>query len=1636
MAANTRRLAYYATRRGMLAVFGRRRVAASPAGTALLSLALGDPAKVRTGTAVSFNGTTQRYAGTGWASGPQRSWVVPFRPAATPASGSQHVIAMRSVGGGGVPLRLTVASTGLMNVIIADNAGSVTKQASGGEFVPAAWNLGVGVVDSDAVAASLNGGPLVYSATSGTFGAFGSDFRLAIGALPNSDGTTYSSYFSGEIGPALISDSLLTDAEIAAVWNGGAIDLDALPPGFTSALSFGTHFDGQDPTAWDISGNERHLTSAGSPTVSVYASPVDRAAYHKRRISRWIGTGDRAFTPTAGAGSPEYRGERQRLRYTAPDQALASVGDPVLGGRSAWHYHASPSLDLRRLGGLHDELGSDGSRLSIGVDHVGHVEVVARKADGTVSVARSTGSLARRYAAAIAETVAVTPYASDNVHRLAHDLYLGPGQDLAVGEYVTARGFGYPTDGEHPIVRSSADAVRVVVDQPVPISGAVRFHGFYEQALSRAADAVSAGGDITLLWSGWVNFWDDFGEQTIAGVWLPTGNQRSWRAYKTSGHVLAADFSADGTNVTTVSSGVTATEEVWRLVAIYHDHVNDLVGIKINNGSWVTAAHTGGLFNSATARLAFGSHGTTGAWTASLRASVDSPMLFKSPTSSFDDIATALYNAGSGIDPNDLTPTQVTDFGLAAGWPFDEEDGGDDVMGGAALTAAGNTGILPILAAGKVIRSVPDPAPETAGARKLEQLAIRGQSRNVLGSRLPSPVSGRNATFGGWVRLRASSTTGAGLVASWAPGDLRGLSSFVGIDLDGSGNWRAYLPGGGSAVIGSAGGVGGEHHIAVAIDGDTLRTYYDGTASATLDLSSDPDLASRWEAIGFGYSADGTLSANADISRWQFFLGDTLTPEQIATIANGGDGTEWADLDPGVQALATAGYDCHERGNRLLDASGGDLHLDCGGLIGTAVGPDGGVPWAETTEDGEVIGTGRHVCGALLTSTDAHAVAQNTPSDLDPLEIDVSRSSDGTVAFYLNGASIGTDTLPADNLGPTGDDVTVSVFGAAGASPSPAGTLVSVGTRDAPLGASGVFGRAAAASFRLTKVRGCPKLPVIAVVQEPPGVLRRQRDGAEYLHAIINRATGLPHDLRVAQETGQCYSFPEGFVAGQVLAEPGTYDWYGAILSPPYDDDGDPADRSLVWAGLAGTVVVDDWPADAQVVHVDPDAVGASDNNSGSEAAPLATIGEALSRIVRPNGRIRVKRGSSFLLPASPTLSTTALNVGNRPGPILVDAYGDSGDPLPTIAPADSTSYTSLFDVSKTFDFRIAEIEATGIGVGRFPHSSGSSPKYATFVFASSLNDGALLYKCVNDNCWYTYTTSNNGSKHLVVDGCTIDAGTNGTFLVSYMTPPDHMVWNFNEVNGEPGEHFLRIMDGQFFAVFGLGRTSGAWVFGPYNCITPRGHTFYGVVSHCYGHDVTSRTSFESVADPYRMGALFYQILHSRTTSIYPGENWTIRNCWIHPSAIGVNTTTQPLIPDPVNIKVYGNQIESPASFTWGSVTPLVDELNFTRGTGTLAAPPIVLADSGAGVAVLAGAYPTGAAPLRYTGRWGSRAAGSGDAFAAIPGGRGFSAIDAVPDGGSREYRFDLTDTGENEALGATPETVVVAAADDTGIVP
>lgn len=218
---------------------------------------------------------------------------------------------------------------------------------------------------------------------------------------------------------------------------------------------------------------------------------------------------------------------------------------------------------------------------------------------------------------------------------------------------------------------------------PAGPSNSAQFTAANSEYLSRPGDDVSLStGDIDFWMAGWV--WLDTktafpqiatkSDQVNQAEYVLAYRQDNDRFYfqvfptGTGGGVLL-----DATSGGAVSTGN------WYFLLAWHDSVNDVIRIRVNNGATDSAASAAGVLDT-TAAFRLGTRYSTPELFWDGR--IDQFAFGKNPVGGVDGlistISTRLYNSGAGIRYADLTGAEKTDWGLVSFWELEEATGQRD----------------------------------------------------------------------------------------------------------------------------------------------------------------------------------------------------------------------------------------------------------------------------------------------------------------------------------------------------------------------------------------------------------------------------------------------------------------------------------------------------------------------------------------------------------------------------------------------------------------------------------------------------------------------------------------------------------------------------------------------------------------------------------------------------------------------------------------------------------------------------------------------------------------------------------------------------------------------------------------------
>jgi hypothetical protein len=171
----------------------------------------------------------------------------------------------------------------------------------------------------------------------------------------------------------------------------------------------------------------------------------------------------------------------------------------------------------------------------------------------------------------------------------------------------------------------------------------------------------------------WISVWvypDSFGanNRPVVSRYDSTGVQEWMIYYRTASSAFSfiARNAADTASVVAVSA-VSPSVSTWYHVFAYHDPDANEVGISVNGETFVTVALSGGL-NTGSVPTQIGSYLSTGPTRLYWDGLISNVGFGKPPsTPTWADLRDALYNNGQGLEWDEITSAQRTEWGLTAG---------------------------------------------------------------------------------------------------------------------------------------------------------------------------------------------------------------------------------------------------------------------------------------------------------------------------------------------------------------------------------------------------------------------------------------------------------------------------------------------------------------------------------------------------------------------------------------------------------------------------------------------------------------------------------------------------------------------------------------------------------------------------------------------------------------------------------------------------------------------------------------------------------------------------------------------------------------------------------------------------------
>ena len=169
------------------------------------------------------------------------------------------------------------------------------------------------------------------------------------------------------------------------------------------------------------------------------------------------------------------------------------------------------------------------------------------------------------------------------------------------------------------------------------------------QYLSHADNSSLSPGDIDFAFCAWVYLDSLTSDRDILSHWDDNVGSQASYLLRVTGSKFQWLISQDGSAADSVTANTfgTLSTGTWYFVFVYHDSVNNLIGIQVNNGTADTTAHSTGVFDS-TAAFFIGAHNPNSP-TAYMDGRIDNVYYWRGyiPTTTERGY---LYNSGSGLD--------------------------------------------------------------------------------------------------------------------------------------------------------------------------------------------------------------------------------------------------------------------------------------------------------------------------------------------------------------------------------------------------------------------------------------------------------------------------------------------------------------------------------------------------------------------------------------------------------------------------------------------------------------------------------------------------------------------------------------------------------------------------------------------------------------------------------------------------------------------------------------------------------------------------------------------------------------------------------------------------------------------------
>ena len=383
------------------------------------------------------------------------------------------------------------------------------------------------------------------------------------------------------------------------------------------------------------------------------------------------------------------------------------------------------------------------------------------------------------------------------------------------------------------------------------------------------------------------------------------------------------------------------------------------------------------------------------------------------------------------------------------------------------------------------------------------------------------------------------------------------------------------------------------------------------------------------------------------------------------------------------------------------------------------------------------------------------------------------------------------------------------------------------------------------------------------------------------------------------------YRTASGFVAAHVFENPGTY----RVRVDVYDTLGRQAWEEVI-------ITVRAFSGTTYYVAED----GSDDNDGLSMDAPVLSVTYALRTLALPNTRILFKKGDTF--------ETEYVSAYERPGPVIVAAYEDPGDPSDQAPIIYNTEADSAWaTLTPGDDWRIMDLR---IRSGGCTAGEDGSPRYPGGVAFGTNTNNSLMYRLEQDRlsgAWMapygTYNTVAECNIHDV-SGTGYSSGGEGGALIGN--------WVHDKCVQDP-EHTFRLQGGtRYFIAFN--NLEGNVV--NYDSLTIRGNSDKVVIYKNTLDRVTGiwpqvRNSYEEyqhhcILDANLFMGRNYGESNSRSTAIaLHSKDIVIRNNIIYNYQFGVIIDDDTVVGPSRRVKVYNNtfiNMTAESEFYFVSIDP------------------------------------------------------------------------------------------------------------------